>query len=157
MNIIQIVGYKNSGKTTLAAQFIDLLSRKGLRVASLKHHGHGGVPLGIKDTDSEKHKRAGALVSGVEGDGVLQLSQQAWNMEQIIAIYELLQTDVLVVEGYKNYPFPKIVLINREMDLDLLDKVKNIKAIISTLPLVKSRYPYPVFNQSEISRLWELF
>ncbi|GAA3320219.1 hypothetical protein GCM10020331_030320 [Ectobacillus funiculus] len=40
--ILQIAGYQNSGKTTVAEQIISSLTKEGLRVASFKHHGHGG-------------------------------------------------------------------------------------------------------------------
>src|SRR5690625_1984789 len=87
MKTMQIVGYKSSGKTTLTTRLIELLSARSVRVASLKHHGHGGVPLGLEETDSEKHRQAGALIAGVEGAGVLQLSNHhAWRMEQMVAI-----------------------------------------------------------------------
>src|SRR5690625_2441125 len=101
MKIMQIVGYKNSGKTTVAKRLIELLSMKSVRVASLKHHGHGGVPLGFEATDSEEHRQAGALIAGVEGAGVLQLSNHhAWRMEQMVAIYKLLHIEVLMMEGH---------------------------------------------------------
>ena len=44
MKTLQVVGFKNSGKTTLIARWIRLLKNKGLTVAVLKHHGHGGQP-----------------------------------------------------------------------------------------------------------------
>ena len=72
MDIIQIVGYKNSGKTALANEFISYLRNKGFLVGSLKHHGHGGTPAGIYNKDSESHRRNGAVVSGVKGEGMLQ-------------------------------------------------------------------------------------
>ena len=40
--IIQIVGYKNSGKTTLMAHAVSFLKEKGFTVATIKHHGHLG-------------------------------------------------------------------------------------------------------------------
>ena len=37
---IAFIGYQNSGKTTLVEKVIAELTRRGLRVGSLKHHGH---------------------------------------------------------------------------------------------------------------------
>lgn len=151
MEIIQIVGYKNSGKTTLATKIIETGTKEGFAVASLKHHGHGGVPVGITDTDSDKHRRAGALIAGVEGDGMLQLTcKDGWTLEKILAMYELFELELLVVEGYKTYPFPKVVLINREQDLSLLTQVNNIKAILTSIPIDERSYPYPIFDCTNI-------
>lgn len=154
MNVIQIVGYKNSGKTTLAKSLIEFFSKIDKRCASLKHHGHGGLPLGIKETDSEQHRKSGALVAGVEGEGVLQLSNQnGWKNEEMLAIYKLLNIEVLIMEGFKSYNYDKIVLIKNEEDLHLLEQVTNIKAVMTSLPLENTSYPYPVFKEEETDNL----
>lgn len=151
MKIIQIVGYKNSGKTTIAEILIELFSRRGIRVASLKHHGHGGLPLGMETTDSEKHRQAGALIAGVEGEKLLQLSSEdPWKMEQMIAIYKLLNIELLVMEGFKQYHYNKIVLIRGTEDLHLLEQLANIQAVITQVPLKQTSYPFPIFKRDEL-------
>lgn len=40
--ILQIVGMKNSGKTTLMNHAISFLKERGYSVATIKHHGHIG-------------------------------------------------------------------------------------------------------------------
>ncbi|RKQ37241.1 molybdopterin-guanine dinucleotide biosynthesis protein B [Oceanobacillus halophilus] len=157
MLIIQVVGYKNSGKTTTAGKIIEYFSQKGMRVASLKHHGHGGIPLGIKETDSEKHKKEGAVIAGVEGEGLLQLSSDTWDVEQMIAIYDFLKVEVLVIEGFKKYAFPKVVIVNREEDLVLLDQLNDIKVILTSVPLERIEVPYPIYYFSQIEALCECF
>lgn len=155
MDIIQIVGYKNSGKTTLVSNIIEILTKYKSQVASLKHHGHGGLPLGFEQTDSEKHKQAGALIAGVEGEGVLQLSMEKWNIEQMIAIYKLMGIEILVIEGYKHFPFPKIVLIHSKEDLSLLECVENVKVVITSIPITDSKSSYIVFNKQELDKFYE--
>ncbi len=39
--ILQIVGYKKSGKTTLMRHIVSFLKSHGYTVATIKHHGHG--------------------------------------------------------------------------------------------------------------------
>lgn len=156
MEVIQIVGYKNSGKTTLAKTLIEALANQGVRVASLKHHGHGGVPVGIEETDSEKHRRAGAVLSGVEGDGLLQVSKQkSWDIEQMLAIYRLMDIEVVIMEGFKKQSYKKIVLLRKEEDLHLLKEVTNIKAVLTPLELKQESYAYPIFNRNEMDALVE--
>lgn len=44
---IAFIGYQNSGKTTLVEKVIAELTRRGLRVGSLKHHGHHGFDIDV--------------------------------------------------------------------------------------------------------------
>jgi molybdopterin-guanine dinucleotide biosynthesis protein B len=157
MLIIQVVGFKNSGKTTLVSKLIQSYSNQGLKVASLKHHGHGGTPTAIPNTDSEKHKQAGAIMAGVEGDGTFQLSitQQSWNIEQLLAFYHVMEIDILLIEGYKKLDFDKIVLIRNEADLSLLDQVSNIKAVMTSVQIEEKGYVYPTFQPTEHQELGE--
>lgn len=149
MKVIQVVGYKNSGKTNTAEDLIRMIAGKGYRVASLKHHGHGGLPLGIEDTDSGRHAEAGAVIAGVEGENVLQLSSSSanWDVEQFISIYEFLEMDVLIIEGYKNHNYEKLVLLKQEEDMDLLKQVNNIKAVLTSFPMNTDMYSFPVFQK----------
>ncbi|AYE51183.1 molybdopterin-guanine dinucleotide biosynthesis protein B [Priestia megaterium NCT-2] len=141
-SIIQIVGYQNSGKTTLVEKLIAKAKQEGLRVASIKHHGHGGVPDNIcssKFKDSIRHYKAGAIVSSVEGDGVLQLSAKVdnWGLEKTLKLYELFSPQVIFIEGYKQEHYPKVVLIRSQNDLSLLRSLTNIKCVISHIKLDK--------------------
>jgi molybdopterin-guanine dinucleotide biosynthesis adapter protein len=144
-NVFQIVGYQNSGKTTLMEKVIQAAVKQGRRVASIKHHGHGGVPDGQKD--SERHQQAGAMLAGVEGDGILQLAiaRDRWLLQDIIALYRPFSVDCIFVEGYKKEPYPKAVLIRDEKDLPLL-KLENIQCVISWIDLPESQMVYPVFR-----------
>ncbi|WP_376711888.1 molybdopterin-guanine dinucleotide biosynthesis protein B, partial [Bacillus paralicheniformis] len=63
---MQIVGYQISGKTTLVEKIVHALAEREKKVATIKHHGHGGFPE-VAQNDSEKHRKAGAVVSSVEG------------------------------------------------------------------------------------------
>lgn len=154
MKIIQIVGFKNSGKTSLSTELIRSLVSNGFRTASLKHHGHGGEPLRLENTDSYKQQQAGAIVAGVEGSGMFQLKHvNGWNMEQLIAIYRLFNIDVLVIEGFKYENYPKIVLINNKEELSLLKQLTNIIAVVSAVSMEESSISFPVFSYDQIEKL----
>ncbi|MFK4997842.1 molybdopterin-guanine dinucleotide biosynthesis protein B [Bacillus sp. N9] len=72
--IFQVVGYQNSGKTTLMEKMIEYGSRIGIAIGTIKHHGHGGVPLRRHgEKDSDKHRAAGAIVTAVEGEGIVHI------------------------------------------------------------------------------------
>ena len=59
MKIVGIVGWKDSGKTTIATKIINKLSSKNFRVASIKH-AHHEFDIDHENTDSFKHRSAGS-------------------------------------------------------------------------------------------------
>ena len=60
--ILQIVGFKNSGKTTLMMHTINKLKSLKLKVATIKHHGHTGsdIELQGQHVDHMKHFESGS-------------------------------------------------------------------------------------------------
>ncbi|WP_078412963.1 molybdopterin-guanine dinucleotide biosynthesis protein B [Priestia abyssalis] len=149
-SIFQIVGYQNSGKTTLAAKLIKRFTQEGQRVATIKHHGHGGMPAaGDEQKDTFCHREAGALITGVEGAGMLQIHarKEEWTLNDIIRLYEAFSMDVILIEGYKQAEYEKVVLIRSEEDLSLLRTLKNIICVISWVPLSPEiSEVYPTFH-----------
>jgi len=107
---VGIVGWKNSGKTTLIERLIPLLAHRGLKVMTVKHTHHDLGPLD-GSTDGERHARAGALETFV-------LAPDAWEISgcrqvgPAPALAELsphvARADIVIVEGFKDAPIPKI-------------------------------------------------
>ncbi|WP_459503262.1 molybdopterin-guanine dinucleotide biosynthesis protein B [Bacillus sp. C1] len=149
--ILQIVGYQNSGKTTLAEKLIQAFSDTGMKVATIKHHGHGGYPE-VPQKDSERHRRAGAVVSAVEGAGLLSLSslRAEWSLQEIIQLYHFFEVDLILIEGYKAENYPKVVLLRTNEDIALLNKVENVLAVITWDDATQSlRETYRTFHITE--------
>ena len=65
--LVGIVGWKNSGKTTLIERLIPLLSQLGLKVMTVKHTHHELGPL-TGSSDGERHARAGVARAGRHHD-----------------------------------------------------------------------------------------
>lgn len=150
--IFQVVGFQNSGKTTLIKELIKACKDKGIAVGTIKHHGHGGTPeRPMINKDSEQHRLAGAKITAVEGDGTLHIEamKDQWELENIIEIYQGLPIDVILVEGYKQVPYPKVVLLRNEQEEFLLDELTNITAVISWKPLSKGNRAVPLFSIEE--------
>lgn len=146
---LQIVGYKNSGKTTLVSKLATAFKNQGKTTATLKHHGHGGKPEEPANVDSSKHLSAGAVAAGVEGDGYLQLSVRNMPVERILDLYQYLPHDILLIEGYKQLDFPKIVLIKEKADFELLNRLSNIKLVIVWAESWKKETAFPCFSIDE--------
>jgi molybdopterin-guanine dinucleotide biosynthesis adapter protein len=149
MNVWQVVGYKNSGKTTFIEKWVKRAAAEGYKVGTVKHHGHGGYPdVLYAANDSSRHQQAGAVATSVEGNGLLQLHafQQEWTLQQILHIYSLLSLDFVIVEGYKRERYRKIVMIRTAHDWQHLATLENIIAVISwESPSSLQHIPYPVF------------
>ncbi len=108
--IIGIAGWKKSGKTTLTVRLVTEFTRRGLKVATVKH-AHHEFQIDDGDTDSARHRRAGAaqvaIVSGKRWAIVTELGGAPEpNFEEVIASLE--PADLIIVEGYKSATIPKI-------------------------------------------------
>jgi molybdopterin-guanine dinucleotide biosynthesis protein B len=108
--IIGIAGWKKSGKTTLVTRLITELTGRGLRIATVKH-AHHDFEIDDAETDSARHRRAGAaqvaIVSAKRWAVVSELrGEDEPSLEEVIARLE--PCDIIIVEGYKRAPIPKI-------------------------------------------------
>jgi molybdopterin-guanine dinucleotide biosynthesis protein B len=103
-------GRSGSGKTTLMESVITALSGQGWQVSVVKHTHHA-VDLDQPGKDSYRHRSAGAAE-------VLLASGQRWALlhelrgapePALPALIERLSPcDLVLVEGFKREPFPKL-------------------------------------------------
>ncbi|WP_161493897.1 molybdopterin-guanine dinucleotide biosynthesis protein B [Virgibacillus necropolis] len=152
LNIVQVVGYKNSGKTTLMKQLIQYFSETKVKVGTLKHHGHGGDVNLPKGTDSASQFEAGSLISGVQGESITQLTFHNLEIDELIKMYTMLPIDLLLVEGYKRADYPKIVLVKNREDLSLLDELSNIIAVGTLDSALMIDIGYPTFDLNNLDQ-----
>jgi molybdopterin-guanine dinucleotide biosynthesis protein B len=131
--ILSIVGKSDSGKTTLIEKLVPELTRRGYRVATVKHDIHG-FEVDREGKDSWRHKQAGAhtviisspqkvaLIRDVEKDSTLDEIRKRWVQD----------VDLLISEGYKKDVQPKIEVFRKEKHKKLLcTKKDNLVAIVS--------------------------
>jgi molybdopterin-guanine dinucleotide biosynthesis protein B len=161
MRILQVVGYKNAGKTTLIGELVRQLAARGLRVGTLKHDAHNFEP-DIPGTDTWQHRQAGAVVTAITSP-----SRTAWVQERATPLEELVSDmannhslDVLVIEGFKAAPYPKVVLIRSEQDGELLT-LPGILAVALREPnkqiqVMAEAMGLSVFTQPNIQSLTQL-
>ncbi|MDR4887047.1 molybdopterin-guanine dinucleotide biosynthesis protein B [Fredinandcohnia sp. QZ13] len=154
--LLQVVGYQNSGKTTLVEKIVKKGTDLGYQIATIKHHGHQSSLQSLhQEKDSSRHFRAGASATIVEGGGSLQLEAKTskWPLEKLIQLYAFFENDMIVIEGYKHAEYPKIVLIKREEDIELLNSLTNIVAVISWIP-IQIKFPLFLINEEENYLNW---
>lgn len=135
--IVSIVGRSNTGKTTLIEKLIPELRRRGYRVATIKHNIHG-FDIDHEGKDSWRHKRAGARLT------VIASPQRIAVIEDVSKDYELSElrdryirdVDIILSEGFKVNPHPKIEVIRAEMKhAPLCTAEDNLMAIVSDEPI----------------------
>jgi molybdopterin-guanine dinucleotide biosynthesis protein B len=109
MKIVSIVGKKNTGKTSLTVKVIEELTRRGYNVASVKH-SHHSIEMDKENTDTWKHKQAGAnLVVGVGSTTFFNALQEMDLNRILFLIKHFGEYDFVIIEGYKSYNYPKII------------------------------------------------
>jgi molybdopterin-guanine dinucleotide biosynthesis protein B len=144
-----ITGWKNSGKTTLAASLISELTRRGYEVTALKH-AHKSFDIDHPGRDSFKLREAGArrvVVSSPKRWAVMHElgDEPEARFEELLA--ETGQCDLVLVEGFKNEIFPKIEIrrdgaVSRE---PLAPQIPQVVALASDRPL-QEMDGLPVFH-----------
>jgi molybdopterin-guanine dinucleotide biosynthesis protein MobB len=111
MNMIPVytvAAYSGTGKTTLLEKLIPELRRSGLRVAVVKHDAHD-FDIDHKGKDSWRMTNAGAEVTAiVSGSKAAILENRPVSVESIIG--KISDVDIILTEGYKHGPWPKIML-----------------------------------------------
>lgn len=115
-----VCGIKNSGKTTLTEGIIRTMTARGLKIAVLKHDGHE-FACDIPGTDSHRFVEAGAFGAAVFSQGQIFVrktgtfpgteDEKEINrlLEQLISAFP--EADVILAEGLKGLPVPKIEVV----------------------------------------------
>ncbi|QSF42573.1 molybdopterin-guanine dinucleotide biosynthesis protein B [Paenibacillus tianjinensis] len=125
--VCQIVGYKNSGKTTLICAVIPLLKQRGYSVAVIKHDAHT-YDMDHHGTDTWKQRQAGAAAVAITNNTRTSvIKERSSSLSELIADFS--GYDYVIVEGFKQEAYPKIVLLHSDEDRSLLNQVSNIAAI----------------------------
>jgi len=122
MRIFGLAGWSGSGKTTLMTALIPELVCRGITVSTLKH-AHHAFDVDQPGKDSWRHRQAGARE-------VMIFSQNRWALMHELrgapepSFDELVRrmgpVDLLLVEGFKRHPHPKIEVYRPSLGKPLL-------------------------------------
>ena len=110
MKVFGITGWKNSGKTGLMERLVAHFTAKGLRVSTLKHTHHG-VDLERPGTDTHRHREAGAQEVVLASSARVSILHELRDTDEprlADLIARLTPCDLVLVEGFKSAPHPKI-------------------------------------------------
>ncbi|TPE10723.1 molybdopterin-guanine dinucleotide biosynthesis protein B [Pantoea vagans] len=112
--LLAIVGWSGTGKTTLLQQVIPLLSGKGIRAGLIKHTHHQ-MDVDTPGKDSYLLRKAGAsqvMVASSERWALMceTPDQPSIDLSYLVSRMDHALLEVVLVEGFKDEPVPKIVL-----------------------------------------------
>ena len=144
MKVIGFAGWKNSGKTTLVEGLIRVLTARRLRVSTGKH-AHHSFQIDEPGKDSYRHRAAGATE-------VVVASHKRWaliheqsrpaepDLEEILA--RMSEVDLVLVEGFKGFPFDKIEVFRHGNGKSLLaTDDRHVIAIAADGPIAEAKVP----------------
>ena len=131
--VFGIAGFKNSGKTTLIVDLLEIFVRKGLRVATLKH-AHHEFDIDHPGKDSYKHRKAGASeIMVVSANRWAHIREFADIKEPSFdeALAQIGKVDLVLVEGWKYGSHPRLELRRGTLDAPpIAEQDPRIKAIV---------------------------
>ena len=149
MRIFGLAGWSGSGKTTLLAALIPELAARGLSVSTIKH-AHHDFDIDRPGKDSWRHRQAGArevmvssarrwaLMHELRGDAEPSLDE---------LVRRLGPVDVVIVEGFKRHPHPKLEVHRPSLGKPLLyPEDPHIIAIASDEPFAA---PLPLLSLAD--------
>ncbi len=153
--VIGFAAFSGTGKTTLLERVLPILSRGGVRIGMIKH-AHHRFDIDTPGKDSYRLRKAGALQTMIA-------SSQRWalmtenavedvpELEDLIPHLDHKHLDLILVEGFKQAPIPKIELHRPSLGHPLLFPAdSHIVAVASDAPLeAETDLPLLDLNQPE--------
>lgn len=128
--VVSVIGHQKSGKTTLITRLIPLFRARGLRVGVVKHAPCEGS-LDQFGKDSFRYQQAGAektlIISATHGAFFFTMTDEASLKQTIEWLFH--GFDLVLVEGFKEGPFPKIEVFRRSDTIDVEPLARKIDVI----------------------------
>lgn len=148
MKVYGVIGWKNSGKTSLMERLVAEITGRGFSLSTVKHVHHA-VDLDQPGKDTFRHRTAGAKeVALASADRLAILVEHRGPEPDLPAVLaRLAPVDLVLVEGYKRDAHPKVEVWRAETGHPLIqpgDPLVRAVATDATLSL-----PVPVLNLND--------
>jgi molybdopterin-guanine dinucleotide biosynthesis adapter protein len=103
MKAIGVIGYSNSGKTTLIERLIPIFRERGLAVSAIKN-AHHGFDMDRPGKDSFRYREAGAgqvlIATALRWAMLTETPQRSATLDELLAL--LAPCDLVIIEGFKS-------------------------------------------------------
>ena len=134
--VLTFVAHSGTGKTTLVEKVIIEMTRRGWTIGALKHDAHR-FDIDRPGKDSWRLTRAGAAITAIsssEKSAVIHQHELPPTLEEILAPFQG-EVDIVLTEGFKHSPLPKIEVFRKELDRrKVVDTQSNEKKSLSSRP-----------------------
>ena len=142
MKVYGIVGWKNTGKTTLLERLVTEITGRGVTVSTIKH-AHHSFDVDHPGKDSYRHSAAGAtevLLTSANRFALMHELRGAPEPSLDELLSKLSPVDLVLIEGFKSGTHPKIESHRAETGKSLIvEEDASIRAIASDEPLTTDR------------------
>lgn len=155
--VFGITGWKNSGKTTLTCALVSEFASRGLRVSTVKH-AHHGFDVDKSGTDSFRHRDAGAGEVAIVSSNrwaLMHELREAPEPKLKEIVDRLAPCDLVLVEGFKREPQPKIE-VRRQEARETTPIAPDDPTIIGIAADHPVDSPLPVFGLDDIPAMADL-
>ena len=148
MKVYGVIGWKNSGKTSLMERLVAEISRRGFSVSTVKHVHHS-VDLDQPGKDTFRHRQAGAReVVLASADRLAILVEHRGPEPELPAVLaRLAPVDLVLVEGYKRDAHPKVEVWREETGQPLIQPGDALVRAVATD--VALNLPVPVLDLND--------
>ncbi|MCF6173879.1 MAG: molybdopterin-guanine dinucleotide biosynthesis protein B [Campylobacteraceae bacterium] len=130
-------GPSNSGKTSLIVKISEKL-RDTHQIAIVKHDPGDKASFDQKEKDSWKFAQTGAEVLVASPTRTTFFSQKRKDLDEIIRVFG--EFDLLLVEGLKTLPLPRLSIFRNEIDESYFS-YSNAIAVDDSIDLSKYKIP----------------
>ncbi|MDY0117734.1 MAG: molybdopterin-guanine dinucleotide biosynthesis protein B [Sulfurimonadaceae bacterium] len=136
---VAFTGPSNSGKTTAILKVArKLIHEHAKEVAIIKHDSKDKARFDVEGKDSYKFSDTGAEVIVTSPTRTTYFSQRHKELEEMITLFD--KFDILLVEGLKNLPLPRIGVFRNNLDSDYFEYIDAL-AIDESVEITKYDLP----------------
>ncbi len=151
MKAIGIVGFKKSGKTTLAVALARALIKKNYQVVVIKHSGE---PIHHKENDTGKFLQEVEKVVLITPLSTEIIMKGEKDLAEVVA---LLTADFLIIEGWKSLKYlPKVLCLKEEKEKELLTDGLELFTVGRDISLKEKRIvDYSISEEEDLKEIVE--
>jgi molybdopterin-guanine dinucleotide biosynthesis protein B len=149
--VVAVVGHSGSGKTTFLEKLIPELTRRGLKVGSIKHDVHG-FEIDKPGKDSWRLKHAGAsttIISSPYQIGMVMDVEYDHSPDELLILFNGM--DIILTEGYKRSSIPKLEIFRADTTPEPL--CKNDEKLIALITDALVDINAPVFSTTAVKQV----
>jgi molybdopterin-guanine dinucleotide biosynthesis protein B len=148
MRVYGVIGWKNSGKTSLMERLVSEITGRGFSVSTVKHVHHT-VDLDQPGKDTYRHRQAGAreVVLASADRLAIMVEHRGPEPELPAVLARMAAVDLILVEGYKRDAHAKVEVWREETGHPLIQPGDPLVRAVATD--AKLTLPVPVLDLND--------